>query len=142
MSCDEFVEMISSGEKDVERRPEFVEHLKSCDRCRDEAPALLAAARAIRAAPMEALAGHLTSDQIVTLAIESEAGALDIHRRATEHLAVCPTCKAELLEVRRAEEKRMSRERPRRVLWALMDALRLGLTSRIPAGVALATGLV
>jgi hypothetical protein len=137
MSCDDILEMISSGERDVEGRPEFVEHLKSCDRCRDEAPALLAAVRAIRATPVDALAGHLTSDQIVTLAIDPEAAALDIHRRATEHLAVCPTCTAELQEVRRAEEKRMSRERPRRALWAPMDVLRL----KVPASVALATGL-
>jgi hypothetical protein len=138
MSCDDILEMISSGQEDVERRPEFVEHLKSCDGCRDEAPALLAAARAIRAVPVDALAGHLTSDQIVTLAIDPEAAALEIHRSATEHLAVCPTCAAELKEVRRAEERRVSGERPRRALWAPMDLLRL----RIPASVALATGLV
>src|SRR5262245_7201075 len=136
MSCDDIFEMISSGEKDVERRPEFVEHLKSCDRCRDEAPALVAAARVIRAAPVDALAGHLTSGQVVTLAIGPEAAALDSHRRATEHLAVCPTCTAELKEVRRAEESRVSGGRPRQG-WTLMDALRF----KIPASVAVATGL-
>src|SRR5262245_34577619 len=138
MSCDDIFEMISSGEKDVERRPEFIEHLKSCNRCSDEAPALLAAARAIRAAPVDALAGHLTSDEIVTLAIDPEAAALDIHRRATVHLAVCPTCAADLNEVRRAEERRVSGESPRQGWGTLMDVLKL----RVPASVAMATGLV
>jgi hypothetical protein len=144
--CDDILELVTSGEKDVEVRPEFIEHLKGCARCRDEAPALLAAARAIRAAPVEALAGHPASDQIVALAMDPEAAALEVNRRVAEHVTGCATCTAELQEVRRAEQKRTSlRRRGRPALRALISALRSALPDLTygarPARVALVTSL-
>src|SRR5262249_23942646 len=107
MICDVILELIMSGERDVEGRQEFVEHLKGCARCRDEAPVLLAAARAIRVTPVEALAGHPASELIVTLAMDSGGTGGDVDRWVSEHVSGCATCTAELQEVRRAEQRRM-----------------------------------
>src|SRR5262245_19413431 len=106
-SCDEFLERASSGGNDVDRQPDFIEHLKSCARCREEAPAILAAARAIRATP-EALAGHPAADLIVALALDPGADDLEVHRPVMEHVVSCATCVAEVQEVRSAEHKRLS----------------------------------
>jgi hypothetical protein len=144
VDCDDILELVRSGEKDVERRPEFIEHLQACARCREEAMALLAAARAIRAAPEGALAGHPSSDQIVTLALDPDAAALDINRPLAVHVAGCATCKAELDEVRRAEQSRLSQAHPRPGLGALSSFLRVvsNLThAHVPAAIALVTGL-
>ncbi len=145
MICNDILELVTSAEKDVEGRPEFIEHLKGCAQCRDEAPALLAAARAIRAAPVEALAGHPASDQIVALAMDPEAAALDVNRRVAEHVTGCATCSAELQEVRRAEHDRLSHKRARPGPAALISALRSVLQNLtygpFPARVALVTSL-
>lgn len=123
MNCDDILELVSSGEQDVDSRPELIEHLKGCARCRDEAPALLAAVRTIRAAPAEALAGHSASEQIVALALDPDAASLDVNRDLVEHVTGCATCSAELQEVRRAEQKRMSHPEPRPGLETLINAL-------------------
>lgn len=145
MTCDDILELVSSGEKDVEGRPEFIEHLKGCARCRDEAPALLSAARAIRAASPEALAGHPASDQIVALAMDSEAAALDVNRHVADHVAGCATCTAEIQEVRRAEQKRLSHRHARpglaRLVSALGSAWPAPAPGALPARVALVTSL-
>src|SRR5262245_20030902 len=110
MICDVILELVMSGERDAEGRPEFVEHLKGCARCRDEAPVLLAAARVIRATPVEALAGHPASELIVALAMDSGGDGGEIDRRMAEHVSGCATCTAELQEVRRAEQRRMEHD--------------------------------
>ncbi len=121
--CDDILELVSSGEQGVENRPEFIDHLRGCARCRDEAPALLAAARAIRAAPAAALVGHPATDQIVALALDPDAAALDVNRSAAEHVTGCATCTAEVQEVRRAEQKRTLQRHTRPGLGALISAL-------------------
>lgn len=145
MNCDDVLELVSAGGPDVDGRPEFVEHLKGCPRCRDEAPALLAAARAIRAAPAGALAGHPASEQIVALAIDPEAAALAVNHGLVEHVTGCATCSAELQEVRRAEQKRLSdtQRRPGLVtlIGALGNALRVPTHGPVPARIALVTSI-
>lgn|GEM_PF-2717036 len=145
MNCDDLLELASSGDQDVEGLPEYLDHLDACARCRDEAPALLAAARAIRAAPPSVFAGHPASEQIVMLALNPEDASLDVHRQVAEHVSHCPTCAAELAEVRRAEQKRVSRRSERPALGELIHAL--GRTwpdltrGRLPAAIALAASL-
>src|SRR5262245_38802747 len=108
LTCDEILELLSAGEAGIESRPEYMNHLRGCARCRQEAPALLSAVRAIRSAPAEAIAGHPASDQIVALAMDPDAAALEVNRSAAEHVSGCATCAAEIQEVRRAEQRRMS----------------------------------
>ncbi|HEU5179501.1 MAG TPA: hypothetical protein VFW45_01815 [Candidatus Polarisedimenticolia bacterium] len=105
-TCDDILERAAAGDASVESLPEFIEHLKICARCGREAPVLLAAVRAIRAAPAAALEGHPPSDQIVALALAPEAGMLEVDPGAAEHVAACAICAAEVKEVRRAEEVR------------------------------------
>jgi bacterioferritin-associated ferredoxin len=110
-SCDEFLERASSGGNDVDRQPDFIAHLERCAQCREEAPAILAAARAIRATP-EALGGHPAADLIAAVALDPGAQDLEVHRPVVEHVASCATCAAEVREVRSAEQQRLSLRRP------------------------------
>jgi len=146
MTCDDVLEVASSGEKGFDGRPDLLEHLSGCARCRDEAPAILATARAIRGLSTSAFTGHPSSDRIVAIAMGPGAPGLEVERGVAEHVEGCATCTAEVREVRRAEQKRLSPSRsPRPDLGALVGSpgrALAHLTRRpFPAGVALVTSL-
>src|SRR5262245_12644190 len=106
LTCDDVLEGASSGEKGFDERPGVLEHLKGCARCREEALAILATARAIRGGPPSAFAGHASSDLIVAIAMGPGAPGLEVDRGVAEHVESCATCTAEVREVRQAEQRR------------------------------------
>jgi|GEM_PF-5897523 hypothetical protein len=99
MKCEDIVNLLQF-EKDEQLR----EHLASCKDCQRNLPLLRLAIDAIRRATPAALSGHLSADQVVTVALQPERLASesdDLH-----HVENCPRCRAEVAKIRRIETTR------------------------------------